>query len=436
MNHPISRRRFAALGLGATVPIALSGCLSGSPAQEQVEQSGDKYSGEIEWWTINLQKNYADYINGLISSYTEQHPEVKINWVDVPGQDITTKLLAAIASGKVPDAVNYTSTTAGLFASSMADLTEFFSADDLAAYAPGLTEPLTDADGRQIAIPWYNGGTMLGFYNTSLLKAVSFDPDQPPTSVDDALELAQRYQAKTGRSAMNLIPSVTLLQSYGIEMLSADKTTATFNTPEAVAILEEFKPLYASGAIAPGAISTDIRNLPQTLDNKKVAFSPMETSTNLLNIQENAPQVYEAIAVVPPVTGQPDRYILPGQQIFGVPKASANQAAAAEWLKHVTSPANQLAFCELVAIYPSTLETLKDPFFTEISGSDPASIARQTLVQTFPNAVDGSLGSGNDEQLTLLFAAEIQAYLPGKQSAQQALDAAEKAWNAELSKEK
>ncbi|SDS31702.1 ABC transporter substrate-binding protein [Microlunatus soli] len=436
MTQSLSRRHLLALGAGASAPFVLSGCLSGNPTAAKTTQTGDKFSGEVEWWTINLQKNYADYINSMIAGYTKQHPKVKINWVDVPGQDITTKLLAAIASGKVPDAVNYTSTTLGLFASSMTDLSQLFSADELGRYAAGLADPLKAADGRRVAIPWYNGGTSLGFYNTDLLKKVSFDEADPPTTIDQAVTLAERYHTATKKSAMNLIPSVTLLQSYGIEMLSADKRTAAFNTAEAAAILEKFKPLYGSGAIAPGAISTDIRNLPQTLDNKRVAFSPMEISTNLLNIQKNAPDVYRAIAVAPPVTGTADRFILPGQQVFGIPKASGNQAAAAEWLKFVTSPENQLAFCKLVAIYPSTSATLQDPFFTEISGTDPASEARKTLVQTFPHAVDGSLGSGNDEQLGLLFAAEVQAYLPGKKTAQQALAAAEKSWNTELSKEK
>lgn len=437
MAHTFSRRTLAALGLSGSAALALTGCLSGNPtsdSDDDQKQSGDAYTGEIEWWTINLQKNYADYIQGMIDAYTDKHPKVKINWVDVPGQDITTKLLASIASGKVPDAVNYTSTTTGLFASSMADLHQYFSSDELAIYAPGLVDPLQDADGRQVAVPWYNGGTMLGFYNTALLKAVSFDPKKPPVTIDDALELAKTYHAKTGKFATNFIPTVTVMQSAGITMISPDKKKAAFNTPEALALVKKFGPLYTSKAIAPGAISADTRNLPQSLDTGRVAFGPMNTSTNLLNTKKNAPDVYSHIAVEKPVTGQPDTYILPGQQIFGIPKKSGNQAAAAAWLKFVTSPANQLAFCKLVAIYPSTLETLKDPFFTDITGTDPSSIARKTLVETFPGSTDGSLGSGNDEQLTLLFENEMRAYLPGKKTAQQALDDAEKAWNDQLAK--
>jgi putative chitobiose transport system substrate-binding protein len=123
-----------------------------------------------------------------------------------------------------------------------------------------------------------------------------------------------------------------------------------------------------------------------------------------------------------------------GQQVFGIPSGSKHQAAAAEWLKFVTSPANQLKFCKLVAIYPSTPQTLKDPYFTDISGKTPADQARKVLVDTFPSIVDASLGSGNDENLRMVFDEQVRAYMSGDKSATEALAEAERQWNAELAK--
>lgn len=433
-TDPTRRRLLAAM---AALPLlGAAGCISGNPAGQPQAPAGDKFSGEVEWWTINLQKNYSDYLNGMISDYTGEHAEVKINWVDVPGQDITTKLLAAIASGKVPDAVNFTSATTGLFGEQMRDLGEFFSAEELAVYAPGLTEPLKNSAGAQIAIPWYNGGTSLAFYNTELLEPTSFDPENPPKTFQDALDLAVEYHEATGKSATNLIPNSAVVQQNDIPLLSEDRKTAAFNTEQTREFVESFKPLFDSGAIAPGAISSDVRNLPQNLENRLIAISPITVSSNLLNIEKNAPQVYEKIAVAPPVTGPSGKYMMPGQQIFGIPKSSDNPAAAAEWLKFVTSAANQVAFCKLVAIYPSASAALEDPFFTDKSANPktPADVAIATLIKTFPDSTDASLGSGNDEQLRLLFDNEIVAFLTGKKSAEQALSDAEKAWNTELAK--
>ena len=427
-------RLVPAVALALALPLALAGCVSGNPATgDEPKQSGDAYSGDVEWWTINLQKNYGPDIQKWIDAYQKEHPDVSIKWVDVPGQDITTKLLAALASGKVPDAVNITSATTGLFAGSMADLNSLFSKDDLAAYAPNLSDPLV-ADGKRIAVPWYNGGTSLAFYNKDLLAKAGFDPAKPPVTYDDALKLAKTYHDATGKSATNFMAYSSVVQANGIPLLSDDRQKAAFNTPETLALLEKFKAEFSTGAIAPGSLGANQRDLPQSLENKLIAFNPVAVSSSLLNIEKNSPAVYGSIVVGPPVTGKDGKYYMSGQQIMGIPAKSDNQAAAAAWIKYVTAPEQQLALCKLVPIYPSSVKALADPFFTEISGSTPADEARKVLLKTFTNSIDASLGSGNDEQLRQLFDDQVRAYMSGTKTAQQALDAAEKAWNDTLAK--
>ncbi|MDX2970408.1 ABC transporter substrate-binding protein [Kribbella solani] len=424
------------LALVATLVFALAGCVSGSPAGgDEPKQSGDAYSGDVEWWTINLQKNYGSDIQKWIDAYQQEHPKVRIKWVDVPGQDITTKLLAAIASGKVPDVVNFTSATSGLFGGSMADLNSLFSKEDVAAYLPNLAEPMV-VDGKRIAIPWYNGGTSLAFYNKDLLAKAGFDPAKPPKTYDEALALATKYHDATGKSATNFMAYSSVVQANGIPLLSDDKKKAAFNTPDTLAMLEKFKTLFSSGVIAPGSLGENQRDLPQSLENKLIAFNPVAVSSSLLNVQKNSPAVYSSIVVGPPVTGAGGKYYMPGQQVMGIPAKSDNQAAAAAWLKYVAAPEQQLALCKLVPIYPSSVKALEDPFFTEISGSTPADQARKILVDTFKQSVDASLGSGNDEQLRQLFDDQVRAFMSGTKPAKQTLDDAEKAWNDTLAKAK
>lgn len=434
MARPLLRLRLAVV---ATLVLALAGCVSGSPAggDDDQKQSGDAYSGDVEWWTINLQKNYGPDIQKWIDAYQKEHPKVHINWVDVPGADITTKLLASIASGKVPDVVNFTSATTGLFAGSMTDLNSLFSKEDVAAYLPNLTEPLV-VDGKRSAIPWYNGGTSLAFYNKDLLAKAGFDPAKPPKTYDEALALATKYHDATGKSATNFMAYSSVVQANGIPLLSEDGKQAAFNTPEALALLEKFKPLYTSGVIAPGSLGENPRDLPQSLENKLIAFNPAAVSSSLLNVEKNAPAVYSSIVVGPPVTGADGKFYMPGQQVMGIPAKSDNQAAAAAWLKYVAAPEQQLALCKLVPIYPSSVKALADPFFTDISGTTPADQARKILIDTFKQSVDASMGSGNDEQLRALFDDQVRAFMSGTKTAKQALDDAEKAWNDTLAKGK
>src|SRR5690625_7917196 len=118
--------------------------------------------------------------------------------MDLPGQDINTKLLAALASDTVPDAVNFGSDTIGQYTDAMPDRNDYFSPEELGAYQESLVTPLQGPEGQQIALPWYNGGARLGLYRTSALDAVAFDPDNTPRPWDEARELAYALQATTG----------------------------------------------------------------------------------------------------------------------------------------------------------------------------------------------------------------------------------------------
>ena len=88
-------------GLVATA--MLSSCIAGTDEGDTDQKSGEV---TVEFWTINLKKNFNDYVQGMIDDFEGDHQDIKIKWVDVPGEDIESKLLAAIASKDVPDAVN------------------------------------------------------------------------------------------------------------------------------------------------------------------------------------------------------------------------------------------------------------------------------------------------------------------------------------------
>lgn len=429
----LTRRIFLG-GTAAAATLTTTACISGEEDADSGGggEAGEEFAGTVEWWTINLQANYADYIQGLIDAYTSEHPDVTINWVDVPGQDINTKLLAALASGEVPDAVNYTSDTVGRYSNAMSDLNEFFDEGDLGAYQSSLVQPLTTPDGKLAGVPWYNGGAELGMYRKSALEPAGFDPGSPPTTWDEALELAEMYRDETGEYGGNLMAYSDTVQSEGIALLNEARTAAAFNTPECAEILEKFKVSFDSGAIAPGVLGKDPRNYEQSLVNEQVAFNPSRVSSQLLNVENNAPDVYEDLAVAPAVTGPPGIQYLQSQQIFGIPQESTNKAAAAAWLKFVTNAENLLEFCKLVPIFPSTPASLEDPYFTDIDTSTPSGQGRAILVETFPELEDGGLQSHNDVVLREILDEEIRAFMSGSKSAEDALAAAEEQWNTEL----
>ncbi|NUR85887.1 MAG: sugar ABC transporter substrate-binding protein [Nonomuraea sp.] len=423
-------RRFALAAGALALSLLTAGCVAGTSTGGTDAASDQPYEGQVEFWTINLKKNYGDYVNGLIAAYQKQHPKVTIKWVDVPGQESATKLLAAVASGAVPDLVNVSSIELGRFVPSLTPLDDLLKPEDLADFQPNLVEPLRTG-GKLYALPWYNGGAPVAMYRKSVVSKAGFDAAAPPKTYDEALALGDKVHDETKVYGSNIIPDHNVLRYYGIELLSADRKRAAFNTPQAVQVLEKFKKSYGGG-IAPGAVSKDIRNLPQTLENEQVAFKPTANAAELLNVQKNAPDVYKDLVVTEPVQMSTGNYLLLAQQAFSIPKASTHKKAAAEFLKYVTNGANQLAFCKIVPIYPSTISSTKDAFFTQGGDGDAMSAARQVIVKDLPKLEYKPIGTSKDAELGEYFAEQVRAFLTGTKSAKEALDTAEQQWNDAL----
>jgi multiple sugar transport system substrate-binding protein/putative chitobiose transport system substrate-binding protein len=418
------------------VAMLVAGCVSTGGGSAAGGGSGSTTKATLTFWTINLKKQFSSYINGMITSYEKSHPGITITWVDVPGQDIATKLLSAIASGNVPDVVNVDSANLGPFTDKMADLSKYIPASALSDYEPGLLNSLR-SNGALTAIPWYNGGAPVGLYDMSIMKKVGFNPAAPPTDYQQVLDLAQSVYDKTKVYGTNDIPSYvngeTAVLSYeGVPLLSADKKKAAFDTPAGMQVLNQFRQAYVHHAIAPGAVGPDSRTFPQTLDNQQIGFQADAFPFVLTSLQSNSPSVYKNIAVTKAPTTKDGKYLLLGQQTLAVPAASKHQAAAADFVKFVTDGANQLAFCKLVPIYPSTVSTTKDAFFTNVTDTSPLGQARKVIVEELPNLVDGQLGTGKDAELSDDLSQQIRPFMQGSTTASAALSTAAAQWNKAL----
>lgn len=426
-------RGAAGLAILAVLAVAATGCvgsLGSAPAGD--DEATGEVSGEVEWWTINLQKNYSDYINGMIDEYEGAHPGVTIKWVDVPGADVTQKFMSALAGGTPPDAVNLTSAQVAEYSDALADMRGLSDDEALTSYAPGLVEALSQDDGKLPAVPWYNGGGLISYYRSSVLNEVGFDVDAPPTTYDEALELAQKIVDETGGYGTNVGTYWALPAFYGVPYFNEDKSKAAFNTPELIDALENLKRRFDSGALAPGTVGPDLRSYDQSVANEQIGFDFAQYATNLAGIENAAPSVYDDLAVSMGPRLPDGKYPMLGMQTFAVPQGSDNKSTAVDWIEFVTNAENQLAFCKIVAIFPSTLKTLEDPLFTSGSGDSPRDEARSLIAGHMNDVEDLTLGTAFDTQLQASLETNFRAVLTGTKSAEQAVADAEAEWNQVL----
>lgn len=428
------KRVAAWVALMLLVMTGSSGCLAGGSEKDDSEPTAKTGDVTVEFWTINLKKNYGDYFQGLIDAYEAEHSDVTIDWVDVPGTDIQSKFLASLAADDVPDAVNLVDIYIDQFADSLADLTPYVSDDELGAYIPGLVDSAR-RDDKLLGIPWYHGGAPVGWYNESVLEEAGLSEDDIPTTWSEALEFGRQIAEKTDACGFNELPSVDVLRTEGIAVLNEDGTEAALATPEAAAILDQWRDAYNDGAVCKGAVSEDIDSLPETVDNglaASVVGGLYGLPFNLLNTETNAPDVYKELVVAKAVSGSTGQFVIPGVNTFVVPDQSDVKEQATDFIKFITNAENQLAFCELVTIFPSTSATLQDPFFTDIEGDDPQTEARATVVEELPMVVTKDLETEKDAELDEAYLQHIRAFMGSDDDALGVLEAVAEEWNTIL----
>jgi putative chitobiose transport system substrate-binding protein len=382
----------------------------------------------LEFWTINLKKNFNGYIEGLIHSYEGSHPNVKITWVDVPGDGETQKLLSAIAANKVPDVVNLTTPDLQQFAPSLSDLGKYTNAEQRSAYLESTMEP-TQIGGRLVALPWYNAGAPISIFNADLARKAGLDPRDPPMTWDEALQWGVKiHQAEPSVYGMNALPDNVVLTMEGVPMLTPDGKQAAFNTSQAAQILDKWRAAAKQGAIAPGATVKNTRDYPQTLDNQQLAFSVNTFPFVLTSMQKNSPDVYRKLALAKGTLGSTGKYLLQDEQTFAIPAKSKHPQQAADFASYVTNAANQTAFCKLVPIYPSNKGSLKDPFFSASTSGNLTDQAKDLIGEELPQLQVSYLGAHQQDLLDSL-SEHVRSFMTSNQSAQSALDSAAKDWD-------
>ena len=100
----------------------------------------------------------------------------------------------------------------------------------------------------------------------------------------------------------------------------------------------------------------------------------------------------------------------------------------------MTSAESQLAFCEQVAVFPSTVETLEAPIFTENPGQTPEEQARKIVVENFANAVDTTvpLPASVPDQLRQDFIVAMKELMRSGDDPMAALQEQQEIWQAAL----
>jgi len=414
-----------------TLLFVLAACGSSSEPsngnKETTKNSGGKKSSvTLEFWTLSLQPTFTDYINGIISDFESQNEGIKIKWTDLPYDAMQSKLVAQIAGSKAPDVVNiWTTLLLGMAGkNALVDLNQSAAPELLAPYLDSLTKSNMIGDGMY-GVPWYVTPP-ISTYNTELIQKAGFD--NPPSNYKEMLTMAKQMKEKTG--AFLYIPNemAQVLYSNGIQILSDDKKSAAFNTPEAVELLTEIKKGVDEGWMP----KTDWNSWDQMIKlyaQDKLALISLGAQT-VTRIENESPGSVSKTAVRAPLLGNAG--IAQGAlQSLAIPKASKHQEEAIKFATFVSSDKYLLEFAKLAAIMPTTKTASEDSFFTSdtetLSGKARAEAAKATAV-----SFDLGLGVEKESEVTAAVNSMFESIMQANKDPQTVLKETEAKVNALL----
>lgn len=355
------KKRLATVAALATAAVALAGCTGGSAPSDAGAADGD-ISGTITFQTWSLKNDtFTPYFENLIDAFEKKYPDTTVKWVDQPADGYEDKILQQAESGELPDVVNLPEGMAYSLAKAgqVLDLSQA-DPETLKDYVQGGVDAYTydDIEGTY-GFPWYLG-TELNYWNTDLLQQGGVDA--PPATLDEMFEDAGKL-ADAHIQTVSAIPSpMSLIAQSGPEDNSAavfSDGKFTFNTPEAVAIVQKYADLYAKGGISPEALQgADTANSNINSFNKgSVAWTTAGPNYGSKDLAVNAPNLVDHVTATADF-GNPPLYV----QGVSVSKNSENTATALAFAEFLTNNDNQIEFVKLAAgFFPGTKAANEDP---------------------------------------------------------------------------
>ena len=341
------------------------------------------------------------------------------------------KLLTAIASNEVPDIVLWDRFNTGVYApkGALASLDDYIAKDNIDMsqfYAPAVDE-LTSG-GVVYGIPLTVDSRIL-FYNKDMLEEAGVDP----ASITDWDSLREAAIKLTKWDGDMLVQSGFSLKDVGLfnnwigqaggKMIddSTNPPTVAFNTEAGLKVLEYWNQLlnedkvyqlgfedgFGGDGFKAGKVAITF-NGPWTLESYK------EAGLNFGVIEQ--PEGYNG-----------EKSAMMGGFGLIIPNGAKNADAAWEFIKWWTmQPENGVEFCKISGNLPANVNAAKDPYYMD---DEILKVFSETM--EYAGIRSKVFGYSDLEGLALI--PQLQKYVAGEITAQEALDNAEKQGNQILS---
>jgi putative chitobiose transport system substrate-binding protein len=387
---------------------------------------------EVSLWTMQLSPHHDAYVRGLLTAFEQQHPGLRVKWVDVPWSEMERKTLTAIAAGTPPDVVNLNPQ----FSAKLAELgallepERFLSTEQVAAYLPS-TWAANRLASRTFALPWYVTSNIT-LCNRALLERAGVPPPRDwPSLLEAAPVLRQRtgqyayFTALDGSAALEMLAATRAPQ---LPLFTPDHCGAAFDNAEGRAFFEAFAALYQRQWVPRNVLTEGHRTAVTMFLSGQVAM--VSTGMQFLAQVRNAnPGLYPQIQVAPQLgAGRANLAVMN----LAVPRASRHPEVAFALAAFVTDARNQLALARRVPVLPSSAASYDDALFTTSSGDAVLDAARALTVRQVREGTVLVPPVRRYSRLRASFVRALQSAMLGRQGADEAVHTVAREWRGLL----
>lgn len=376
-----------------------------------------KSQREVIFWTLQM-NDFSDYINGVISEFEVQNPDIKIKWIDVPFSEGEKRTLASVLSDNPPDLINLNPD----FSATLAQKGTLYEipADAVKDFNSEIINSLK-YNGKLYSIPWYATSAVTIFNKALAVKSGI----QIPKTYEELAISAPVVRKKT--NAYIFLPNITendtmlkILNKYGVNSYE------NINSEKSAEVFELFKDLYQKNLIPKESITQTHREALEKYMSENILL--FQAGANFLNmIKENAPKTYENTDVAPQLTGEI------GQNDFSlmnfvIPKKSKNTDIALDFAIYFTNKANQLELAKMTTILPVNKDALNDDYFKFSKSANIQDTARIISAKQLYNIQTPILNTQKKKELNTLSANYIQEILINNKDIKYSLDKFSEDW--------
>lgn len=338
----------------AATALMLAGCTNGSPSV----QGGNAGPAASETQTINVWgwtgAPGTDTMAKIISAFEAEHPNITVEYNEIAQADYKNKATLGLSSKQDIDVIavqpNAWAANNASYFEPVENWPDSAGLLDKFQPLPLEQEKKLFTDGTIRSVPFGSTGSAVGFYNVDLLKKAGLT--EPPKTWDDYKKLAQGLKTAAPGVVPVVMPGDAWFQDEFVLTMVGQKSPEFFNkvryedgewdTSEYRDALAKYKAAYDNGTFDKSTLDMKYADAMSLFDNGKAAVvfnGSWEAGRLLADYRtKNKVQASDVGVVAVPADNASDASTRSFLDLtYGIPTASENKAAAAEFIEFTTT---------------------------------------------------------------------------------------------------